>query len=137
MADPISIRLPQTTLDGLKAIAERERLPVRTLVQRMVDEGLRMAKHPMITFYDGPAGRRARAIGAPGDVWEVVSALRGQGVTPESLAAELGCSLSAIQESLGYYAEHREEIDSWVAANDRAYAEGKAAWVNAQAALDD
>lgn len=136
MADPISIRLPQETLDSLKAMADRERLPVRTLVQRMVEEGLRMARHPMITFYDGPSGRRARAIGAPGDVWELVSALRGEGVTPEALSESLGCSLSAVQGSLAYYAEYREEIDAWVAANDQAYAEGKAAWLKAQTALD-
>ena len=135
MADPISIRLPQEVLDRLGREAERAGVPLRTLAQRMIDEGLRMARHPLITFVDGPSGRRAHAIGCPGDVWEVVSALRGDGVTPESLAEALGCPLGSIQASLVYYGEYRDEIDSWVAANDREYEEGKAAWLRAEASL--
>src|ERR1700688_4510809 len=66
----VSVRLD----DGL---AERLRLRARAAgetlsdhLRRYADEGARRDEHPMITFRDGPTGRRAGLIGGP-DVWEV------------------------------------------------------------------
>jgi len=33
-------------------------------------------EHPLVRFADGPAGRRARLLGAGGDVWEVIATVR-------------------------------------------------------------
>jgi hypothetical protein len=41
------------------------------LAEEMIDEGLRLRKHPLVTFRDGPSGRRAALVGGP-DIWELV-----------------------------------------------------------------
>ena len=46
-------------------VCERDRL------RRYAEEGARRDEHPLITFRDGPTGRRAGLVGGP-DVWEVV-----------------------------------------------------------------
>jgi hypothetical protein len=58
-------------------LAERHRLRARAAGEslsdrprRYAEEGVRRDEHPMITFRDGPTGRRAGLIGGP-DVWEV------------------------------------------------------------------
>src|SRR5215469_8166139 len=40
-------------------------------LRRYAEEGVRRDEHPLITFRDGPTGRRAGLVGGP-DVWEVV-----------------------------------------------------------------
>jgi hypothetical protein len=45
------------------------------LVQRLVDEGLRMAEHPGVVFKDGPGGRRPALKVGP-DIWELIKFLR-------------------------------------------------------------
>ena len=40
---------------------------------RLVEEGLRMAKHHGIRFNPGPTGRRATLVAGP-DVWEMIGA---------------------------------------------------------------
>ena len=39
-------------------------------LRRYAEEGARRDEHPLITFRDGPTGRRAGLVGGP-DVWEV------------------------------------------------------------------
>ena len=54
-------------------LAERLRLRARAAgesLRRYAEEGARRDEHPMITFRDGPTGRRAALLGGP-DVWEV------------------------------------------------------------------
>jgi uncharacterized protein (DUF433 family) len=133
MADPISIRLPQTTLDGLKAIAERERLPVRTLVQRMVEEGLRAVEHPFINFVDGPAGRRARMIPVGIDVWQLIEMVQAEGGDAATVAEWMEFPTWAVDAALAYYRAYPEEIDRMISENRRALDEGHREWVAAQA----
>jgi hypothetical protein len=70
MSVNVSVRLD----DGL---AERLRLRARAAgeslsdrLRRYAEEGARRDEHPLITFRDGPTGRRAGLVGGP-DVWEV------------------------------------------------------------------
>src|ERR1700733_13936103 len=63
MSQPLSLRLPEATLDRLDARARSRSVAPRTLAQRYVEEGLRTDEHPLIRFVDGPAGRRPRLQG--------------------------------------------------------------------------
>ncbi|MDQ3600772.1 MAG: hypothetical protein M3408_05910, partial [Actinomycetota bacterium] len=59
MPNPLSIRFDRNVLERLRRQAASS--PGATpsgLVQRLVDEGLRMAEHPGVVFKDGPGGRR-------------------------------------------------------------------------------
>ena len=60
MSQPLSLRLPDATLDRLGDRTRSRNVAPRTLAQRYVEEGLRTDEHPLIRFVDGPAGRRPR-----------------------------------------------------------------------------
>jgi hypothetical protein len=76
MSTPLSIRFDPAILERLRRRARA--IPGATpsgLARRLVDEGLRMADHPGITFKDGPSGRRSALVLGP-DVWEVAKVVR-------------------------------------------------------------
>lgn len=134
MAAPISIRLPEQTIDRLADRAGRAHLPSRTLAQRYVEEGLRMDEHPLIRFAEGPSGRRARLIGGP-DVWEVIAVARdNRGDLPET-AAHLELSLGLAQAAASYYAAYPAEIDERIERNDREARDAHRAFLAARDAL--
>jgi hypothetical protein len=115
--------------------AERVQMPLRTLAQRYIDEGLRMDEHPLVRFADGPAGRRARLAGTGSDVWEVIAAVRDNGWDLAKTAEHLQLALGLVQAAVTYYGAYRDEIDRWIERNEREAAEAHAAWLAGQAAL--
>lgn len=122
----------------LDARCRRRGEPKARLAERLIDEGLRMEAHPGIVFRDGPAGRRA-ALAAGPDVWEVIETLRGTALKGEAAmaaTAEWGnLPVGGVRTALAYYADHREEIDDWIAANRQEAERARAAWERAQDAL--
>jgi len=112
----VSIRFSDEPLhQRLKRSAHRRNVGVSTLAERLIDEGLRMEAHPMITFRDGPAGRRPRLVGGP-EVSDVIGAIVGGDVPPaqrRSRAAELlGLSEPLVDAALAYYADFSDEVDT-------------------------
>ncbi|TSD98098.1 hypothetical protein FOS14_13970 [Skermania sp. ID1734] len=111
MSVNVSVRLD----DGL---AERLRLRSRAAGEslsdrllRYAEEGARRDEHPMITFRDGPTGRRAGLIGGP-DVWEVVmwvGELDSADPAAE-LAADGVVSRTQVDAALAYQAVYPDEI---------------------------
>jgi hypothetical protein len=68
----------------------------------------------LITFRDGPAGRRAGLVGGP-DVWEVVmwvEELAGEGNPVALLVDELTLSRPHIEAALRYRAAYPDEVDA-------------------------
>jgi len=128
------LRLPEATIDRLGARARRAQLPPRTLAQRYVEEGLRMDEHPLVHFADGPAGRRARLVGGP-DVWEVIAVLRDNDGDVIEAASYLALPPGRVQAAVAYYGAHRDEIDAWIAANEREAHDAHAAWQAGRTAL--
>lgn len=135
MGHPLSLRFPADTLDRLTDRARERQLPPRTLAQRYVEEGLRMDDHPLIRFVDGPAGRRARVVGMPGDVWEVIAAVLDNDGDVDETVALLEVPRGLIEAAVTYYGAHRDDIDGWIAANERESARAHAAWQAGQRAL--
>ena len=86
-----SARLDASLLDRLEQRGARLGLNKSRLVERYVEEGLRIEDHPGVVFRDGPAGRRAALAGGP-DIWEVIATVRASGLEDEaalSTTAEL------------------------------------------------
>jgi hypothetical protein len=133
-AQPISIRLPERTVDRLADRAGRSNMPSRTLAQRYVEEGLRMDEHPLIAFVDGPAGRRARLLGGP-DVWEAITVAKDNGGDLAETAAYLEIPLGRVQAAAAYYAAHPREIDEQIERNRREANDAHAAFLAAGEAL--
>ncbi|MBI2168636.1 MAG: hypothetical protein HYU28_03920 [Actinobacteria bacterium] len=136
---PVSIRFRRDAVyRSLKKEAGSRGLSTSALAERLIDEGLRSGRHPLITFRDGPAGRRAGLVGGP-DVWEVVSALTGGDVPREKrverVADLLGLRTAQVEAALAYYAEFTDEIDVEIAENDAAADEWEAAWRRQQELL--
>lgn len=114
----LSIRMPDETRERLEAAAEAHGETRSALMQRYVEEGLRMDRHPGIVFRPGPAGRRPALAGGP-DVWEVVQVVqnvepRGDRAIAEA-ASWLGLSAAQVRIAVEYYADYPAEIDGWLA----------------------
>lgn len=135
MAQPLSLRLPQATLERLGARARSRRVAPRTLAQRYVEEGLRTDEHPLIRFVDGPAGRRARLQGTGLDVWEAVSVVRDNDGNEQAAAEYLQIPLGLVQAAVAYYGAYRDEIDEWIELNARESETARQAWLAGQQAL--
>ena len=135
MSQPLSLRLPEATLDKLGARARSRSVAPRTLAQRYVEEGLRTDEHPLIRFVDGPAGRRPRLQGTGLDVWEAVSVVRDNDGNEREAAAYLGVPLGVVQAAVVYYGAYPDDIDEWIELNARESEAAHAAWLAGQRAL--
>jgi hypothetical protein len=104
----------------LRDTALRRGTSASALAERLIDEGLRQESHPLITFREGPTGRRAALINGP-DVWEVVSAIVGSDASPSRREARavdlLGLSSVPVSAAMDYYAEFTDEIDQRITFN--------------------
>jgi len=136
MPHPLSVRFHSAELlDRLRAEAVVRRLSSSALAEELIEEGLRIRRHPLIAFRDGPAGRRAALVSGP-DVWEVVSGVVGGDVTPSERVVRavqlFGLTAEQVDAALNYYAAFPEEIEGEIT-NNRAMAdEAEAQWVRRQ-----
>ena len=114
----LSIRMPDETREQLEATAEAHGESRSALMQRYIEEGLRMDRHPGIVFRSGPAGRRPALAGGP-DVWEVIQVVQNVETRGDRAIAEaaswLGLSAAQVRTAVEYYADYPAEIDSWLA----------------------
>ena len=132
MSAPLSIRFDSAILERLRRRARA--LPGATpsgLAQRLVDEGLRMAEHPGITFKDGPTGRRAALVLGP-DIWEVIKAAREMDERGDAAVAAVAMLLNLSAERVGvalrYHAAYADEIDAEVSFADEESVAAEGAW---------
>jgi hypothetical protein len=129
---PVSIRFRDgRVVEQLRAEAEARGCSTSALAERLIDEGLRMRRHPLVGFRDGPAGRRAAMVGGP-DVWEVIGGVIGGDVPVGRRVARavdlFGLRREQVEAALAYYADFTDEIDAEVAANAAAAEEAEARW---------
>jgi uncharacterized protein (DUF433 family) len=136
MSQPLSLRLPDATLDRLGVRARGRSVAPRTLAQRYVEEGLRTDEHPLIRFVDGPAGRRPRLQGTGLDAWEAISVLRDHDGDERAAAAYLAIPLGLMQAAVIYYGAYKDEIDDWIELNARESEAAHEAWLAGQQALE-
>jgi glycosyltransferase involved in cell wall biosynthesis len=110
-------------LERLNAfVATHPGLSLSSASNQLIDEALRMQEHPLIVFWDGPAGRRARLVAGP-DVWEIVGAVRSaREAEPElagneviDLVAETsGLEVAEIRAALEYWGDYPEEVEAFL-----------------------
>jgi hypothetical protein len=141
---PSSVRFEPRVLERLTAfVAVHREMSLSSAASRLVDEALRAREHPLVTFKDGPAGRRARLVGGP-DVWEVVGAVRSVREAEPGLAGDealavvaetSGVPMPFIRAALAYWGDYPDEVDAFL---DRARAEAvqaQAGWERQQELL--
>jgi hypothetical protein len=132
MTHPMSVRFREPRImERLKSEAEAQDRSASALAEELIDEGLRLRRHPLIVFRDGASGRRAGLAGGP-DVGEAISGIIGGDVAAHDRvdrAMELfGLRREQIDAALAYYAEYTDEIDGEIAANVVAADEAEALW---------
>src|SRR5712692_5060518 len=83
------------------------------LVNRYVKEGLRMDKHPAVTFTTTPRGRRAAVlVSRPGlQVIDVIGTWKAERQDVTKTAQYLGIDEHDVRAVLAYYADYRDEVD--------------------------
>lgn len=134
---PIPVRFDTNVADRLAAFAaSHPGLSLSGAANLLVDEGLRMAEHPGVTFRDGPTGRRAALAGGP-DVWELVRAVKSARAAEADLseveildlvATNTGVPLRLVRTAVSYWAGHVTEIDAEIDAADRAERDAEETW---------
>ncbi len=139
MSSPLSIRFEHDVLDRLRRHAAGIAGATPSgLVQRLVDEGLRMVEHPGVVFKDGPGGRRPALRVGP-DIWELVKFLREIDERGEpAIAAASDVFVipdSAVRVGLDYYTSYSDEVDSWIADADAVSERAEQAWRQQQELL--
>lgn len=130
-----SFRFPIGTAERLERHARERGESQTSLVQRYVEEGMRLDRHPYIVFREGGAGRRPALAGHRLDVWKVIETLRINDNSVEETAALLNIPAWKVQACLGYYADFKEEIDAWTRAEHEFADRAEEAWRREQEIL--
>jgi len=137
-SSPLSIRFDDVLLERVRRRAAQRGATPSGLVQRLVDEALRVQEHPGILFRDGASGRRAGLIAGP-DVWEVIAALRASELPGDdalvAAAEEFDLPLARVRAALAYYGAYPDEINAEIDDNERAADEAHRSWLAQQQLL--
>ena len=110
----MSVRLEDSLAQRLRLRARAAGETLSDRLRRYADEGVRRDEHPLITFRDGPTGRRAGLLGGP-DVWEVAMWIDDLAAEPDpigTLGEESVLSQPQIEAALRYRAAYPGEIDA-------------------------
>ena len=134
VGERLTIELDGAALERLDALRDEDGCSRSEAARTLIEEGLRMAKHPGIVFRPGPTGRRASLADGP-DVWEAAYLFADRPLdTEDDITDAIFCSIGLSSLSFGqlrtailYYREYGDEIRERIRQNDeeadRAYAE--------------
>jgi hypothetical protein len=117
VSENVSVRLDDNLAQRLRLRARAAGETLSDRLRRYAEEGVRREEHPLITFRDGPAGRRAGLIGGP-DVWEVAmwfDDLDGERDRVAVLIEESTLTRPLIDAALRYQAAYPDEIEARIA----------------------
>jgi hypothetical protein len=112
MSVNVSVRLNDDLAERLRLRARAAGETLSDRLRRYAEEGTRREEHPLITFRDGPTGRRAKLLDGP-DVWEVamwVEDLTAEADPIAALVEESTLRRPQIDAALRYRAAYPEEI---------------------------
>jgi len=132
---PLSFRVPPGTAKQLEQRAREAGETQTALVERYVEEGLRIDIHPLIHFRDGAGGRRPALVGTRLDVAQVIETVRQNANSVADAAEYLGLPPERVQACLRYYADYRDEIDDWQARRQEIAEREEANWRRQQEIL--
>ena len=114
MSVNVSVRLEYGLAERLRVRARASGVSLSDRLRGYVVERVRADEHPMITFRDGPTGRRAGLVGGP-DVWEIAmwfDEIVANGDDLGARVAESNLSRTQIDAALRYRSAYPEEISA-------------------------
>ena len=138
MSSHLSVRVDDGLFQQLQDECRSSGQSRSALAKQLLEEGLRMRRHPGIVFRPGPVGRRPGLAGGP-DVWEVARIFREWEGPPGEMHAFIAENMALadrqVRAAAGYYAEYRDEIDDWLDRLDEEAERARAEWMRQQAVL--
>ena len=114
LSQNVSVRLEDGLAQRLRLRARAAGETLSDRLRRYSEEGVRRDEHPLVTFRDGPTGRRAGLVGGP-DVWEVVmwiEELWGEVDLVTTLVEESTLTRAQIDAVLRYRVAYPDEVDA-------------------------
>ena len=117
MSENVSVRLEDSLAQRIRLRARAAGETLSDRLRRYAEEGVRRDEQPLITFRDGPTGRRAGLVGGP-DVWEVVMWLEDaidEEDPPAALVANSTLTRAQVDAALRYQAAYPDEIEARIA----------------------
>lgn len=132
---PLAFRVAPGTVKQLRERARELGVTQTELVERYIEEGIRLDRHPLIYFRAGAGGREPAMFGSGLRVWQVIDTLRQNDNSVEEVADLLNVPAWRIEACVAYYADYQQEIDDTIA-EARAIAEREeASWRRQQQLL--
>lgn len=108
-----------------------------SLAERLLEEGLRVDRHPLVGFREGGAGlRRPALVGTRLYVWQVLSTLRSSDNSVADAAEYLGLTERQVRAAIEYYADFKDEVDAYAAEEREFEARERERWERAQRVLE-
>jgi hypothetical protein len=110
----VSVRLEDGLAERLRVRARAAGETLSDRLRRYAEEGARRDEHPLITFRDGPTGRRAGLVGGP-DVWEVLLWFRDLAWEPDPVGAlleESDLTRAQVEAAVRYDSAYPDEIEA-------------------------
>jgi uncharacterized protein (DUF433 family) len=135
MARTRTFRFPEDLLASLQERANERGESANALAERLLEEGLRRDRHPLIDFWDSVAGRRAMVLGTRLEVGQVIDTWRLSDNSIAETAGYFEIPQAKIQAAVSYYAEFQEEIDEWRERKQEFADREYEAWLKEQALL--
>lgn len=131
-----SFRLSSTTLALLDREAERTGESRNALAERLLGEGLRLERHPLIRFHRSQAGRRLPlVVGTRLYVHQMIATVRASAGDVDAAAEYLGLPARVVRAAVDYYADFGPEVDADGEAARRIEEDERARWERQQRAL--
>jgi hypothetical protein len=120
MSRVVTLRLPDSTAEAMRQIAQREKRSVNDIGVRIVEEWLRQNRFAHIEFRTFQ-GERHACIKDRLQVWQVIFVARGSGMDVGKTAEHLALKPEQVQSALSYFAAYPEEIELALQENAAGY----------------
>jgi uncharacterized protein (DUF433 family) len=131
-----SFRLSRRTVELLQAEAAATGESRNALADRLLGEAIRLERHPLIRFQQGPAGRRRpMVVGTRLYVCQVISTVRASHGRVDDAAAYLDVAPRLVRAAVDYYAEFTDEVDTDAGIAEQVERDERARWERQQRAL--
>ena len=138
----VSVDLDSPVFEALKNLGQSEDQSPDEMARTLVEEGLRLARHPGIVFRPGPMGRRAGLADGP-DIWQIAYVFRDQPLDTDIAVIDAtarsvgltGLSTEQLRTAIHYYLDYTDEIQAWIRRNDEEAERAEAEWLRKQELL--
>ena len=131
-----SVRLSATTVSLLDAMADQSRESRNSIVERLLAEGLRTERHPLIRFAAGASGvREPTIVGTRLKVRQLIAQVRAEGGDVAAVADYLAIDPGLVRAAVSYYADFGAEVEADIVWAERSEVEEYERWRREQALL--